>query len=114
MSDEAKIQQLVRRAWDDGRPIDMGHLSEHDRVLVCKAIVDLIETISPRLKTRTSRRPRTITTYAQYTVAQAPNSYAPRCCLFNCRFSTQSEADPYYSFLGFTRSARRPSAAAKA
>ena len=57
MSDEAKIQQLVRRAWDEGRPIDMGHLSEHDRVLVCKAIVDLIETISPRLKTRTSRRP---------------------------------------------------------
>ena len=32
-------------------------VSEHDRVLVCKAIVDLIETISPRLKTRTSRRP---------------------------------------------------------
>ena len=57
MSAEAKIQQLVRRAWDEWRPIDMGHLSEHDRVLVCKAIVDLIEAISPRLKTRTGRRP---------------------------------------------------------
>ena len=35
----------------------MGHLSEHDRVMVCKAILDLIEAISPRLKTRTGRRP---------------------------------------------------------
>ena len=35
----------------------MGHLSEHDRLLVCKAIVDLIEAISPRRKTRTGRRP---------------------------------------------------------
>jgi hypothetical protein len=57
MSDEAKIQQLVRRAWDEGRPIDMGHLGEHDWVLVCKAIVDLIEAISPRLKRTTGRRP---------------------------------------------------------
>jgi len=57
MSDEAKIQQLVRRAWDEARPIDMGHLGEHDRVLVCKAIVDLIEAISPRLKPTTGRRP---------------------------------------------------------
>ena len=57
MSDEAKIQQLVRRAWDEGRPIDMGHLGEHDRVLVCKAVVDLIEAISPRLNRRTGRRP---------------------------------------------------------
>jgi hypothetical protein len=54
MSDEAKIQQLVRRAWEEARAIDMGHLSEHDRVLVCQAIVDLIETIS-RLKRRTGR-----------------------------------------------------------
>ena len=57
MSDEAKIQQLVRRAWDEGRPIDMGHLGEHDRVLVCKAVVDLIEAISPRLNRRAGRRP---------------------------------------------------------
>jgi hypothetical protein len=57
MSDEAKIQQLVRRAWDEVRPIDMGHLSERDRVMVCETIVDLIEAISPRLKTRTGRRP---------------------------------------------------------
>ena len=33
----------------------MGHLGEHDRVLVCNAVVDLIEAISPRLKTRTGR-----------------------------------------------------------
>ncbi len=52
MSDETKIQQLVRRALDEGRSIDMGHLSERDRVLVCETIVDLIEAISPRLKTR--------------------------------------------------------------
>ena len=57
MSDEAKIQQLVRRAWDEGRSIDMGHLGERDRVLVCETIVDLIEAIFPRLKTRTGRRP---------------------------------------------------------
>ena len=57
MSDEAKIQQLVRRAWDEAQSINMGHLSEHDRLLVCKAIVDLIEAISPRRKTRTGRRP---------------------------------------------------------
>lgn len=55
MSDEAKIKQLVRLAWDEGRSIDMGHLGEHDRVLVCNAVVDLIEAISPRLKTRTGR-----------------------------------------------------------
>ena len=55
MYDEANIQQLVRRAWHEAQPIDMGHLGEHNRVLVCKAIVDLIETISPRLKTRTGR-----------------------------------------------------------
>jgi hypothetical protein len=55
MSDEPKIKQLVWRAWDEGRPIDMGHLGEHDRVLVCKAIADLIEAISPRLKTRSGR-----------------------------------------------------------
>jgi hypothetical protein len=57
MSDETKIQQLVRRALDEGRSIDMGHLSERDRVLVCETIVDLIEAISPRLKTRSGRRP---------------------------------------------------------
>jgi len=57
MSDEAKIKELVRRAWDEGRSIDMGHLSERDRVLVCETIADLIEAISPRLKTRTRRRP---------------------------------------------------------
>jgi hypothetical protein len=57
MSDEAKIQQLIRRAWDEARPIDIGHLSERDRVMVCETIVDLIEAISPRLKTRTGRRP---------------------------------------------------------
>ena len=57
MSDAAKIQQLVRQAWDEARSIDMGHLGEHDRVLVCETIVDLIEAISPRLKTRTGRRP---------------------------------------------------------
>ena len=45
------------RAWDEARPIDMGHLSERDRVMVCETIVDLIEAISPRLKTRTGRRP---------------------------------------------------------
>jgi hypothetical protein len=55
MYDEVNVQQPVRRAWDEARPIDMGHLSERDRVLVCKAIVDLIETISPRLRTRTGR-----------------------------------------------------------
>ena len=43
------------RAWDEARPIDMGHLSERDRVMVCETIVDLIEAISP-LKTRTGRR----------------------------------------------------------
>jgi hypothetical protein len=47
MSDEAKTQQLVRRAWDEAGPIDMGHLSELDRVMVCETIVDLIEAISP-------------------------------------------------------------------
>jgi hypothetical protein len=56
MPDEAKIQQLVRRAWDEARPIDMGHLSEHDRVLVCKAIADLIDASCPRPKTRTGCR----------------------------------------------------------
>ena len=56
MSDEAKIKELVRRAWDEGRSIDMGHLSERDRVLVCETIADLIEAISTRLKTRTGRR----------------------------------------------------------
>ena len=35
----------------------MGHLGERDRVLVCETIVDLIEAIFPRLKTRTGRRP---------------------------------------------------------
>ena len=34
----------------------MGHLNERDRVLVCETIADLIEAISPRLKTRTGRR----------------------------------------------------------
>ena len=47
MYDEANIQQLVRRAWHEAQPIDMGHLGEHNRVLVCKAVVDLIEAISP-------------------------------------------------------------------
>jgi hypothetical protein len=56
MYDEANIQQLVRRAWDEARPIDTGHLGEQNRVLVCQAIADLIEAISPRLKTRTGRR----------------------------------------------------------
>jgi hypothetical protein len=55
MSDEAKIKQLVKQAWDEGRPIDMGHLGERDRVLVCQAIVGLIETISPRLRRKTGR-----------------------------------------------------------
>jgi hypothetical protein len=57
VSDGAKIQQLVRQTWNEARPIDMGHLGEHDRVLVCETIVDLIDAISPRLKTRTGRRP---------------------------------------------------------
>jgi hypothetical protein len=56
VSDTAKIQQLVRRAWDEARPIDMGHLGEHDRMLVCETLVDLIDAI-PRRKTRTGRRP---------------------------------------------------------
>ena len=55
MSDEAKIKHLVRQAWDEGRSINMGHLGERDRVLVCVAIAEQIEEISPRLKTRTSR-----------------------------------------------------------
>jgi hypothetical protein len=55
MSDEAKIEQLVRRAWDEGRSIDMGHLAERDRVLVCVAIAEQIEEISPRLKTKSGR-----------------------------------------------------------
>jgi hypothetical protein len=55
--DETKIRQLVRLAWEEGRSIDMGHLAERDRVQVCETIADLIETISPRLKTRTGRRP---------------------------------------------------------
>jgi hypothetical protein len=53
MTDEAKIRQLVWRAWDEGRSIDMGHLGERDRVLVCETVADLIEAISPRLKSRT-------------------------------------------------------------
>ena len=57
MSDAAEIQQLVRRAWDEARPIDMGHLGEHDRVLVCETIVDLIAAISHRRKMRTGCRP---------------------------------------------------------
>jgi hypothetical protein len=57
VSDAAKIQELVRLAWDEARSIDMGHLGEQDRVLVCETIVDLIEGISPSLKTRTGRRP---------------------------------------------------------
>ena len=56
MSDEAKIKHLVRQAWDEGRSINMGHLGERDRVLVCETIADLIEAISTRLKTRTGRR----------------------------------------------------------
>jgi hypothetical protein len=56
MSDAAKIQQLVRQAWDEARSIDMGHLGEHDRVLVCEMIVDLIDAISHRRKMRTDRR----------------------------------------------------------
>ena len=51
MSDAAEIQQLVREAWDEARSIDMRHLGEHDRALVWETIVDLIEAISPRLKT---------------------------------------------------------------
>jgi hypothetical protein len=35
----------------------MGHLGERDRVLVYETIADLIEAISPRLKTRNGRRP---------------------------------------------------------
>jgi hypothetical protein len=57
MSDEAKIKHLVRQAWDEGRSINMGHLGEHDRVLLCEMIADLIEAISRHLKTRTGRRP---------------------------------------------------------
>jgi hypothetical protein len=60
MSDEAKTRQLVRRAWREGLSIDMGHLGERDRVLVCETIVDLIEAISPRLKMRTERRPHVL------------------------------------------------------
>jgi hypothetical protein len=55
MSDEAKVKQLVRRAWDEGRSIEMGHMAERDRALVCAAIAELIEEISPRLKTRSGR-----------------------------------------------------------
>ena len=33
----------------------MGHLGERDRVLVCVAVAELLEEISPRLKTRTGR-----------------------------------------------------------
>jgi hypothetical protein len=43
--------------WDEAPPIDVGHLSKRDRVTVCETILDLIEAISPRLKTRTGRRP---------------------------------------------------------
>ena len=57
MSDAAEIQQLVREAWDEARSIDMRHLGEHDRALVWETIVDLIEAISPRLKTGTGQRP---------------------------------------------------------
>jgi hypothetical protein len=35
----------------------MGHLREHDRVLVCETIVDLIEAISRRRKTGIGRGP---------------------------------------------------------
>jgi hypothetical protein len=56
MSDEAQVQQLVRPAWDEARSIDMGHLSEHDRMMVCGTILDLIEAISHRRKTRTGLR----------------------------------------------------------
>jgi hypothetical protein len=35
----------------------MGHLGEHDRVLVCETMVDLIEANSRRRKTGTGRRP---------------------------------------------------------
>jgi hypothetical protein len=66
MSDAAKIQQLVRRAWDEAQSIDMGHLSEHDRAMVCEAIVDLIEAISPRLETRTGRRPYVVIVRAHH------------------------------------------------
>jgi hypothetical protein len=45
--DAAKIQELVRLAWDEARSIDMRHLGEDDRVLVYETIVDLIEGISP-------------------------------------------------------------------
>jgi hypothetical protein len=55
VSDEAKVKQLVWRAWDEGQSINMGHLSEHDRGLVCQAIVDLIENHLPRLKKRSDR-----------------------------------------------------------
>jgi hypothetical protein len=55
VSDEAKIKQLVGRAWDEGQSINMGHLTERDRMLVCEAIVDLIENHVPRLKKRTGR-----------------------------------------------------------
>jgi hypothetical protein len=57
VSDPAEIQQLVKRAWDEARSIDMGHLGEHDRMRVCETIVDLIEALSPRLKTRVGTRP---------------------------------------------------------
>ena len=57
MSGAADIQHLVREAWDEARSIDMRHLGEHDRALVWETIVDLIEAISPRLKTGTGQRP---------------------------------------------------------
>jgi hypothetical protein len=57
MSDETKIRQLVRLAWDEGRSINMGHLAERDRLLVCETIADWIESLPPRSKTRTGRRP---------------------------------------------------------
>jgi hypothetical protein len=57
MSNEATIQELVRRGWHEGRSIDMGHLAERDRILVWQTIADLIEAHLPHLKARTGRRP---------------------------------------------------------
>jgi len=53
----------------------MGHLGEHDRVLVCETIVDLIEAISPRL-IRRGPGPRSyivIVAVRQFATARPPS-----------------------------------------
>ena len=77
MFDAAKIQELVRLAWDEAQSIDMRHLGEDDRVLVYETIVDLIEGISPCLKTRTGRRQGVLTVKLHF---------ANACCGHGGRF----------------------------